>query len=223
MQAEIDKFVERGVFTLVPKPKNCKLISSRWHLKKKLNTNGTIKNFKARLVARGFTRRAGIDYTETFAPSSRQESLKAFLAVNGFRDWEVIQMDVVGEFLYGELDEEIYLSQPEGFINPDHPDHVWLLNSSLYGSKQSARQWHLCLTDQLKLIGFKAAQVDPTMYILHRGGAAVAAIIVHVDDILLAGNKSSINHVEKFLQEKFQLTRNEEVWQFLSFDITRDC
>lgn len=130
-------------------------------MKKKYNPDGTIKKFKARLVARGFTQREGIDYNETFAPSSRQESLKAFLAVNGYRDWEMVQLDVVGAFLYGELDEEIYLSQPEGFVNHDFPDHVWCLNSSLYGLKQSARQWHQCLTDQLKTIGSTVAQVNP--------------------------------------------------------------
>lgn len=222
MEAEINKLVERGVFSLVPKPKDCKIISSRWHLKKKLNLDGSVKKFKARLVARGFSQRPGIDYTETFAPSSRQESLKAFLAVNGNRDWEVIQMDIVGAFLYGGLDEEIYMSQPEGFIDPDHPEHVWRLNASLYGLKQSARQWYTCFTDQLKLMGFKAAQVDPTMYILHQEGVAVATIIVHVDDILLAGKTSCIEQIENTLQEKFQLTRNDEVSQFLSFDISRD-
>lgn len=84
MQSEIDGFIDRKVFTLVPKPANSKTISCRWHLKKKFNLDGTLKKFKARLVARGFTQREGIDYQETFAPSSRQESLKAYLAVNGF-------------------------------------------------------------------------------------------------------------------------------------------
>lgn len=154
MQSEIDVFIARNVFTLVPKPANSKTILCKWHLKKKLNLDGSLKKFKARLVARGFTQREGIDYQETFAPSSRQESLKAFLAVNGHRDWDMIQLDVVGAFLYGDLDEEIYLSQPEGFIDPTHPTHVWRLNSSLYGIKQSARQWNKCLVDQLKAIGF---------------------------------------------------------------------
>lgn len=140
MKVEIDSFIDRNVFTLVPRPTGRKIISCRWHLKKKLNPDGSIQKFKARLVARGFTQREGIDYQETFAPSSRQESLKAFLAINGHKDWDVVQLDVVGAFLYGELDEEVYLSQPEGFVNPEFPNHVWRLNSSLYGLKQSARQ-----------------------------------------------------------------------------------
>lgn len=222
MTSEIEGFIKRKVFTLVPKPQNRKIISCRWHLKRKLNPDGSLNKFKARLLARGFTQREGIDYKETFAPSSRQESIKAFLAVNGHRDWEVIQLDVVGAFLYGDLNKEIYLTQPEGFVDENYPDHVWKLNSSLYGLKQSARQWHHCLTEHLNQVGFSAAQVDPSMFILRRNDVAVATMIVHVDDILLSGTKDTVKEVEKHLQRKFDLTRNEEVSSFLSFDINRD-
>lgn len=222
MNVEINNLINRKVFTLVPRPVDRKVVSCRWHLKKKFNPDGSIMKYKARLVARGFTQREGIDYHETFAPSSRQESLKAFLAVNGNRDWEVIQLDVVGAFLYGELDKEVYLAQPEGFVDPIFPDHVWKLNQSLYGLKQSARQWYHCLTDQLKTIGFVAAQADPSMYILKHNEVITATIIVHVDDILLAGTQSSITTVEKLLKDRFKLTRNEDVSNFLSFDISRD-
>lgn len=173
-------------------------------------------------MARGFTQREGIDYQETFAPSSRQESLKAYLAVNGCRDWEMIQLDVVGAFLYGDLEEEIYLTQPEGFVDPEHPSYVWRLNSSLYGLKQSARQWYQCLGDQLKTIGFETTQVDPSLYVLKQDDQITAAILVHVDDILLAGTETSIQGVESMLHDKFKMTRSEDVSHFLSFDINRD-
>lgn len=131
------------VFQLVPRPKGAKVISCRWHLKKKYKNNGDLDKFKARLVARGFTQQEGLDFNQTFAPSSRQESLKAFLSIVSHEDWELMQLDVVAAFLYGLLDETIYMSQPEGFVNAEYPDHVWCLNKSLYGLKQSARQWHL--------------------------------------------------------------------------------
>lgn len=131
-------------------------------------------------------------------------------------------MDVVGAFLYGDLDEEICLTQPEGFVDANHPDHVCKLNSSLYGSKQSARQWNHCLTEHLTRIGFTAVQVDPSMFILKREDVAVATMIVHVDDILLARSTNTIKDVEKHLQDRFDLTRIEEVSSFLSFDINRD-
>lgn len=222
MKVEIDNFVECNVFTLVPRPSNRKIISCRWHLKKKFNLYGTLKKFKARLVARGFTQREGFDYQETFAPSSRQESLEAFLAVSGHRYWDSVQLDVVGAFLYGDLDEEIYLSQPEGFINEHHPNYVWESNSSLYGLKKSARQWHQCLSDQLKKIGFETAQVDPSLHLLRQDDEIIASILVHVEDILLAGTHESNRIVERMLHEKLKLIRSKDVSHFLSFDITRN-
>lgn len=123
--AQTQQLIERKVFTLVPKLKNYRLISFQWHLKNKLNPAGSLKKYKVCLVALGFTKREGIDYIETFSPSSRQESLKGFLSVNSHMDWEVLQMDAVGAFLYGGLDEEIYLSQPKV---------LWTVNNqAMYG------------------------------------------------------------------------------------------
>lgn len=99
----------RNVYTLVPRPQNSRAITCRWHLKQKLNLDGTLNKLKARLFARGFDQREGIDYKDTFAPSSRQESLKMFLTYKAINNWDVIQLDVVGTFLYGLLDETVYL------------------------------------------------------------------------------------------------------------------
>lgn len=134
----------------------------------------------------------------------------------------MIQLDVVGAFLSGELEEEIYLAQPEGFIDKQHPNHVWRLNASIYSLKQLARQWHRCLADQLKSIGFFTAQVDPLMYILHQDDKIVSIILVHVDNIFLAGTSSKVKHIKELLHSKFQITRNEDILNFLSFDISRD-
>lgn len=123
-------------------------------MKNKFNSDGSLNKFTARLVAHGFTQEEEIVYREALEPSSRQESLKAFLAVNGHWDWELVQLDVVGGFLYSELDEEIYMTQPQGVINEDYPDHMWQLNLSIYSVKKSAQQWHKCLADQLNKIGF---------------------------------------------------------------------
>lgn len=124
MDIEMSNLNSREVFTLVPRPRNAKVITCRWHLKQKLNLDGSLNKLKARLVARGFDQREGIDYKDTFAPSSRQESLKAFLTYTAIKDWDLIQLDVVGAFLCGLLDEEVYLEQPPGYVHPDHPNHV---------------------------------------------------------------------------------------------------
>lgn len=153
MDIKIKNVVDRDVFTLVPQPPKVKVISCRWNLKRKLNLDGNLNKLKARLVARGFDQREGIKYQDTFAPSSSQESLKAFLTYNGIRDRDVIKLDIVGAFLYGKLDKVVYLGQPEEYVDADHPDNAWQLNKSLYGLKQSARQWHACLVNQLKSQG----------------------------------------------------------------------
>lgn len=156
MDIKIKNVVDRDVFTLVPQPPKVKVISCRWNLKRKLNLDGNLNKLKARLVARGFDQREGIKYQDTFAPSSSQESLKAFLTYNGIRDRDVIKLDIVGAFLYGKLDKVVYLGQPEEYVDADHPDNAWQLNKSLYGLKQSARQWHACLVNQLKSQGSPA-------------------------------------------------------------------
>lgn len=140
MKLEVENLVRMKVFELVPCPGKAKFISCCWHLKKKLRNNGSLDKFKDCLVARGFTQCEGLDFDQTFAPSSQQESLKGFLSIVGHEDWEVVQLDVFASFLYGLLDEVIYMNQPEGFEDASHPDHVWRLNKSLYGLKQLARQ-----------------------------------------------------------------------------------
>lgn len=163
MDVEMESLANRSVYTLVPRPKGAKVITCRWHLKRKMNLDGSLNKLNARLVARGFDQREGINYKDTFAPSSRQESLKMFLTYNAIKDWNIIQLDVVGAFLYGLLDETVYLEQPPGYVDSNFPDHVWELNRSLYGLKQSARQWHTRLVAQLKAMGFTCSVADPSL------------------------------------------------------------
>lgn len=223
MKSEIDNLIRMKVFQLVPRPDGAKVITCRWHLKKKYKNNGKLDKFKARLVARGFTQREGLDFDQTFAPSSRQESLKAFLSIVGHDDWELMQLDVVAAFLYGSLDETIYMSQPEGFVDTENPDYVWCLNKSLYGLKQSARQWHLCFTTHLKRMGFTCSTSDPSIYLYQRNGVVIGGILIHVDDVLLgAQTVSLLETLNAQLQAEFQMSSSTDVHKFLSFDITRN-
>lgn len=182
------------VFELIPCPDKAKIISCCWHLKKNLKNDGSLDKFKALLVARGFTQREVLDFDQTFVPSSRQVSLKGFLSVVSHKDWEVIQLDVVAAFLYGLLDEVMYMNQPEGFEDASHPDHVWRLNTSLYGLKQSARQWHLRFTGHLQHLGFTCSTADPSVYIYCKDGVPLAAVLVHVNDTILAAKTPSFSN-----------------------------
>jgi len=138
MQEEINQFERLKVWRLVPDPyPSKKPIETKWIFKNKKDENGIVVRNKARLVAKGFSQQEGIDYDETFAPVARIEAIRIFLAYAAFKNFTVYQMDVKTAFLNGVLKEEVYVYQPEGFVNPKTPNHVYKLDKALYGLKQA--------------------------------------------------------------------------------------
>jgi hypothetical protein len=129
IKSEYDSFVSRKTCTLVPCPAGRKLVDSKWVFEVKRDANGHITRYKARLVARGFSQEKGVDYHETFAPTVRVTSIRTLLALIACNDWEVEQLDVVTAFLEADIEEEIYMRQPEGFRHTDinGEDRVCLL------------------------------------------------------------------------------------------------
>ncbi|KAJ9560873.1 hypothetical protein OSB04_006033 [Centaurea solstitialis] len=132
MQEELNQFECLGVWRLVPRPKNQTIIDLKWIFKNKKDEDGIVTRNKARLVAKGFKQQAGIDYDETFAPVARIEAIRIFLAYAAHKNFTVYQMDVKTAFLNGELKEEVYVSQPEGFVDRTKPTHVYILDKALY-------------------------------------------------------------------------------------------
>lgn len=139
MTIEMESLVDKNVFELCPLPKGRKAIGCRWAYRTKQKVDGEIEKRKARLVAKGYLQRKGLDYHETYAPSTRQETIRLVLSHMAREAWESQQMDVMTAFLNSFLQEEIYLKQPERFVDPDHPDWVWRVKASLYGLKQAPR------------------------------------------------------------------------------------
>src|SRR3954468_3838474 len=131
------------VWDLVDLPAGPKAIGNKWVLKIRRNSDGSIERYKARLVAKGYIQREGIDYDETFSPVVRFASLRAILAFVAKQDSELVQMDVKTAFLHGELEKEIYMDQAEGFRSKGQESKVCRLKHSIYGLKQSSRQWYL--------------------------------------------------------------------------------
>ena len=124
MQEELNQFKKLQVWTLVPLPPQKKSIDCRWVYRNKTNSNGVIVRNKSRLVVKGFKQIEGIDYEEIYAPVARLEAIRIFLAYASYMNFSMYQMDVKTAFLYGELGEEVYVDQPPGFIDSDHPDWV---------------------------------------------------------------------------------------------------
>ncbi|KAJ9557314.1 hypothetical protein OSB04_011928 [Centaurea solstitialis] len=132
MQEEINQFVRLKVWRLVPRPEDKSIFDTKWIFKNKKDEDNIVVRNKARLVAKGYRQQEGIDYNETFAPVARIEAIRMFLAYAAHKDFTVYQMDVKTAFLNGVLKEEVYVSQPEGFVDKDHPDHVYILDKALY-------------------------------------------------------------------------------------------
>ncbi|GKD07159.1 retrovirus-related pol polyprotein from transposon TNT 1-94, partial [Tanacetum coccineum] len=164
MQEEIHEFDRLQVWELVPKPDSVMIIALKWIYKVKLDEYGDVLKNKARLVAKGYRKDEGIDFEESFAPVARIEAIRIFIANAASKNMIIYQMDVKTAFLNGELKEEVYVSQPEGFIDPEHPTHVYRLKKALYCLKQALRAWYNTLSRFLLDNKFSKGVVDPTLF-----------------------------------------------------------
>ncbi|GJU11805.1 putative ribonuclease H-like domain-containing protein [Tanacetum coccineum] len=171
---------------------------------------------KARLVAQGYTQEEGIDYDEVFAPVARIEAIRLFLAFASFMGFIVYQMDVKSAFLYGTIDEEVYVSQPPGFVDPDHPNKVYKVVKALYGLHQAPRAWYATLSTFLEKHGYKRGTIDKTLFI-KRDKKDIMLVQVYVDDIIFGStNKSWCDEFEALMKSIFQMSSMGELTFFLA-------
>ncbi|MFO0359371.1 MAG: reverse transcriptase domain-containing protein, partial [Flavobacteriales bacterium] len=222
MDKELSSLVCNNTWNLVPLPPGRKPIQTRWVFKIKYKADGSIERYKARHVAKGFSQHYGVDYDETFAPVARFSSVRTLLAITAFHDLELHQMDVDTAFLYGELKEDIYLTQPEGFEDPQHPDYVCYLNKSLYGLKQAPRVWNETLDAYLLQIGFTCSTADPCIYI-RRNGVEFIILSVYVDDLLICSTSTTlVDELKAQLSRRFNMKDLGEAHYCLGLEILRD-
>ncbi|GKD61332.1 putative ribonuclease H-like domain-containing protein [Tanacetum coccineum] len=174
---------------------------------------------KARLVAQGHRQEEGIDYEEVFAPVARIEAIRLFLAYASFMGFLVYQMDVKSAFLYGTIEEEVYVTQPPGFKDPDHPDKVYKVVKALYGLHQAPRAWYETLANYLLGNGFKRGKIDQTLFIKKQKGD-ILLVQVYVDDIIFGStNKDLCTAFEKLMKDKFQMSSMGELTFFLGLQV----
>ncbi|KAJ9544999.1 hypothetical protein OSB04_024706 [Centaurea solstitialis] len=183
MQEELLQFKRNKVYGLVPRPEEKSIIKTKWIYRNKKDESGVIVRNKARLVAKGYSQQEGIDYAETFAPIARIEAIRIFLAYAAHKNIKVFQMDFKSAFLNGVFHEEVYIEQPEGFVDPDFPDHVCILDKALYGLKQAPRAWYETLTNHLLSKGFKRGTIDTTLF-LKKEDDDLLLVQICVDDII---------------------------------------
>ncbi|KAL4291703.1 hypothetical protein GQ457_14G023770 [Hibiscus cannabinus] len=164
MQEEIRMISKNDTWKLVDKPKNKKVIGVKWVYRVKLNSDGSINKHKARLVVKGYSQEFGVDFTETFAPVARFDTIRLFIALAAHKSWEIYQLDVKSAFLNGYLQEEIFIEQRKGFVNKGCDDKVYLLKKALYGLKQAPRAWYSRIDEYLTRLGFVKSCTKATLY-----------------------------------------------------------
>jgi transposase InsO family protein len=217
---ELTSLQAYNTWTQVPTPAGIRLIPTKYVLKKKFNAKGEFERYKARLVVQGFRQQEGIDYNETFSPTSRYSTMRTLFSKAASEDLELDHLDIKTAFLNGELDEDIYISYPPGFSGP--PGHCLKLNKSLYGLKQAPRQWHLRLESELKSIGFSPSYADPALFI-SPDGPSKAYLLVYVDDIIIATKSKRVcQDIKGKLLTAFDGRDLGPVTSFLGINITRD-
>ena len=223
MEREMKSLQQNKVWELVPLPTDRKVVGSKWVFKRKVDTSGVVERYKARLVAQGCTQKYGLDYEETFSPVVRFESIRYVIALGARHELQLHQMDVSTAFLHGELTEEVYMKQPEGFIEQGKEHLVCHLNRSIYGLKQSPRCWNQALDSRLKELGFKQTAGDPCLYTRINSGGEMFLVAVYVDDIILGGrNESEMNTVKKELGHRFEMKDLGKLHHFLGITVIQD-
>ncbi|GJV27343.1 retrotransposon protein, putative, ty1-copia subclass [Tanacetum coccineum] len=222
MNVEMQSMKDNEVWELVDLPPNGKTVGHKWLFKKKTDMDGAVHTYKARLVAKGFTQTPRIDYEETFSPVADIRAIRILIAIAAFYDYEIWQMDVKTAFLNGYLNEEVYMEQPEGFVNQKYPNRVCKLKRSIYGLKQASRQWNKRFDDEIKKFGFSQNRDEPCVYV-KASGSYVTFLILYVDDILIMGNNiPMLQDVKSYLGRCFAMKDLGEAAYILGIKIYRD-
>jgi hypothetical protein len=193
MESEIQSIHDNQVWNLVDPIDGGRPIGCKWVLKKKTDKGGNVHIYKARLVVKDFKQIHGIDHDETFSPVMMLNSIRILLAIAAYFDCEIWQMDVKIAFLNGNLIEDVYVTQPKGFVDPKHAGKICKLQNSIYGLKQASRSWNLRFDEVVKGFGFIKNIEEPSVY-KKVSGSVVVFLVLYVDDILL--NKNDIPMVE---------------------------
>ncbi|GJX85145.1 zinc finger, CCHC-type containing protein, partial [Tanacetum coccineum] len=219
---EIGSIMENDTWVLSNLPPGCKPLGCKWIFKRKMKVDGTIDKFKARLVIQGFRKKEGIDYFDTYAPVARITTIRLLLALAAIHNLVIYQMDVKTAFLNGDLEEEVYMKQPEGFVMPGNEHKVCKLVKSLYGLKQAPKQWHQKFDEVVLSNGFHLNQSDKCVYSKFDSSGKGVIICLYVDDMLIFRTvQNQVDKTKKFLSSRFSMKDMGEADIFLGIKIKR--
>lgn len=207
---------------MTPLPIGRKSIGCKWIFKFKYNADGSVERYKARVVAKGYAQNKGIDYNETFAVVAKMTSICTLLALAAVEGLQVHQMDVKTAFLNGDLEEEIYMDQPEGYALKGQESLVCKLSKTLYGLKQSPRAWYKKIDDYFATQGLKRSHADPNIYVLRTSNGFII-IALYVDDLIIVCNNAELLlKTKNHLATRFEMKDLGEIHYILDMQVTRN-
>ena len=223
MQEEMHSLLKNDTYELVELPKGRKALRNKWVFKLKKDNDGKLLKYKARLVVKGFRQKKGIDFDEIFSPVVKMSSIRVVLSLTASLDLELEQLDVKTAFLHGDLNEEIYMSQPEGFEVKGKEHMVCKLKKSLYGLKQAPRQWYKKFDSFMVSHEYKRTDAYHCVYFRKFTDGNFIILLLYVDDMLIAGNDSKlIGKLKERLFKSFDMKDLGPAKQMLCMRITRD-
>ncbi|KAJ0431247.1 putative RNA-directed DNA polymerase [Helianthus annuus] len=218
MNKEMEALFRNNTWTLVDLPSGRKPIGCKWVYKVKYKSSGEVERFKARLVAKGFNQREGLDFGETFSPVVKMVTVRCVIALAVQNNWPMFQLDINNAFLYGTINEDVYMCLPEGYYSSDET-RVCKLVKSLYGLKQAPRKWNERLNGVLIDYGFVQSKCDHSMYVLSKNKVFVV-LLVYMDDIVVTGNSiDEVSKIKAILNSNFQIKDLGKLKYFLGIEV----
>ncbi|GJR19898.1 uncharacterized mitochondrial protein-like protein [Tanacetum coccineum] len=225
MKTELESIVKNNTWKLVPLPKGVVPIGLKWLFKIKRNADNSIMKYKARLVAKGYVQQPGIDFDEVFAPVARLKTIRLLIALAARKGWKIHHLDVKTAFLHGELKEDVYVVQPEGFEKPGEEEKVYKLAKSRFCLRQAPRAWNLKLDNTLKEMGFQQCMQEKAVYKAVINGEFII-VAIYVDDLFMTWTSlNCINEFKRRMASQFEMSDLGELTNYLGIEVSqgKDC
>ena len=207
MDEEMTTIEKNKTWELTDLPEGKEVIGLKWVYKTKYKEDGTIQKHKARLVAKGYSQQPGVDFNETFAPVARMETIRTMLALAAQMETPVYQLDVKSAFLNGELEEEVYVEQPLGYLLKGKENKVFRLKKALYGLKQAPRAWNSKINSYFIRKGFQRSPSESSLYVKSEGMQNILIVYLYVDDLIYTGtNQQMVEEFKSAMMKEYEMT-----------------
>ena len=223
MQKEIDALIRKSTWETCILPNGKRPVGCRWVFTIKRRLGGSVERYKARLVAKVYTQTYGVDYSETFSPVAKMNTIRVLLSVAANKNWPLHQFDVTNAFLHGELkeEEEVYMEAPPGFAADFKIGEGCRLRKTLYGLKQSPRVWFGNFAGAMISYGYKQSNSDHTLF-LKKKGDKITCLIIYVDDMIITGDDlEEIESLKRNLFREFEMKDLGDLKYFLGIEVLR--